>query len=237
MYWSMEKWFRKNRLVTLWISEQRPIGKAKKMNRYEKCLCDCGNETWAIRYSLSTKSRWLQSCGCLRREIWEINRNAVQIAVQKRPKKPQKIIRINEGAWLGDCDEYKIYCWIKKRCNDSKNRAYKRYWERWIKCLRKSFQEFYNDIWKRPTKKHSIDRIDNDGNYCKENCRWANPKEQCQNKRTNVRYERKGKMLTIRQIIEQENISISYKTVWQRLKTNRKLEKALFTDPCLYHNK
>lgn len=79
----------------------------------------------------------------------------------------------------------RIYAGIKHRCNNPNDKCYNRYWWRWIKCLRKTFEDFYNDMhvsyeehyneyWEKNTQ---IDRIDNDWHYCKENCRWVTVKE------------------------------------------------------------
>lgn len=100
--------------------------------------------------------------------------------------------------WFGskgiDADKHKfydVYLWMIRRCTNPQHTSYKNYWARWIRVLRNSFEEFRADMyesyvkhikeyWKAQT---SLDRIDNDWDYCKENCRWATWKEQELNKR------------------------------------------------------
>lgn len=79
-------------------------------------------------------------------------------------------------------------CWVdmKQRCYNPKNRGYKNYGYRGIKvCDRwlESYQNFYDDMAPKPSDKHSLDRINNDGDYSPDNCRWATQKEQVANSR------------------------------------------------------
>jgi len=87
--------------------------------------------------------------------------------------------------------EYHIWEGIKGRCLNANNKDYYNYGERGIKvCLtwQDSFEVFLKDMGLRPSKLHSIDRIDNAKGYSKDNCKWATKKEQSRNKRSNITY-------------------------------------------------
>jgi hypothetical protein len=82
--------------------------------------------------------------------------------------------------------EYRIWCGMKRRCHNARSHAYKWYGERGIKVSerwRDDFSLFLTDMGRRPSDKHSIDRINNDGDYELGNCRWATATEQARNRR------------------------------------------------------
>lgn len=98
--------------------------------------------------------------------------------------------------------EYHAWKSMRRRCYDPLSKKYSGYGGRGIEVCeswRTSFTTFLKDMGLRPTKKHSLDRIDNDGPYSPENCRWAIQRTQQNNRRDNRRIEAMGLNLTMSQ--------------------------------------
>ena len=86
---------------------------------------------------------------------------------------------------------YKKWKQMKSRCYNKSYQHYDRYGGRGIKVCdewKDNFLQFYKDMGEPPTTNHQLDRINNDGDYCKENCRWVTPSENCYNR---TRYKNK----------------------------------------------
>lgn len=117
-----------------------------------------------------------------------------------------------------------------QRCTNPKNKKYYSHGGRGIKVCdrwRNSFINFLDDMGRAPSKSHSLDRIDNDGNYEPSNCKWATRSEQANNTRSNIRIFFKGKVQTLKQWCDE--LSLPYVKTKARIKNGWSVERA-FSD-------
>lgn len=182
------------------------VGRIKK-NRIWMFLCDCGNHTIAPASAVSSGNT--SSCGCLKKES----------AKRKFTKHGAKANR-------KPTPEYVSWSLMKDRCSNPKNASYSYYGGRGISvCERwKNFQLFLDDMGERPPAT-TLDRIDPNGNYEPNNCRWATRKEQARNRSFCKTVEWEGQQRLLWQLAEEHEIDLNI--VHQRLHRGWDLGRAI----------
>lgn len=173
------------------------------------CRCDCGTIRTVNLAQL--KNGHSKSCGCLRRDSATVHGGT--------------------GGYKGHKPRlYKIWSGIKDRCKCSTNKDYKNYGGRGILVCDSwlSFDAFRNWALQNGYRDNlTIDRIDVNGNYCPENCRWATLKEQSRNRRTSQMITFGGKTQCATAWCEE--LHMNRNLVSQRLKAGWSIERALLT--------
>lgn len=120
---------------------------------------------------------------------------------------------------------------MHRRCYDRRNNRYYAYGGRGIRvCARwRDFGNFLEDMGRKPSPEHSIDRKDNDGDYEPNNCRWATATEQARNKRTCRKITHAGETLTLHEW--SARTGISYGLLYGRLVVRRMRAELALTMP------
>lgn len=155
-------------------------GRVKSGSVIWLCRCSCGKETIASGSVLQSGQKI--SCGCYFLEV---------AAAKGRAKKIHG---------MTNTKAYRSWSGMKQRCYNKKNQKFPEYGGRGISVCERwsSFENFISDMG-APKEHESIDRVDVNGNYCPENCRWATQLEQQNNRRDNVIFEVNGERLTMAQ--------------------------------------
>jgi hypothetical protein len=137
------------------------------------CVCDCGNKTDVLTYQIGGKTK---SCGCLKVSL-------TKLAKTTHGQTSSRTKTATYATWAS----------IKLRCNNSKQTNYHLYGGRGITyCERwEKFENFLEDMGEKPDGL-SIERIDVNGNYEPNNCKWATNAEQALNKRNTINLEYGG---------------------------------------------
>lgn len=163
------------RLTVIRRAENDNAGKAQWL-----CRCDCGTYK-VIRSGNLKETSKTKSCGCLKRELLHKQKNGLKHGMY--------------GTRI-----YTEWASMKWRCYCEKNTSYERYGGRGIKVCDEwlnDFLPFYNWAMSSGYRDDlTLDRIDNNGDYRPDNCRWVTMKVQDNNKRNNKFYEHDGKRMT-----------------------------------------
>lgn len=173
------------------------------------CICDCGNKKTLSTAKL--RGQYPISCGCHRKSF----KKETCLGLTRSPS-------------------YPCYAAMKTRVLNKNHINYDCYGGRGIKICdrwlgKDGAKNFIFDMGDRPSNKHSLDRIDNNGDYTPENCRWATMSEQNANRRNSVKVEINGVNKSIKEWADEAGVN--YSTMQHRIKSGiaegRILEKKL----------
>jgi len=177
------------------------IAQAKSKGVYKHWLCQCQCGTKKIVSQSDLRRGNSRSCGCLRKELL-IKRSSIHGHAARTYHSP----------------EYKSWTSMLCRCRDKQDRDYG---GRGVQVCRqwRKFKNFLADMGSKPSRQHTIERIDVNGNYEPGNCRWATRKEQTRNQRNNIRITAFGNNLLL--IEWSEFTGIKYQTLYNRIFSQR----------------
>lgn len=179
-----------------------------------ECACDCGGHAVVASHAL-TGAKTL-SCGCLQAHVAAAHCQSMTTHGHSKGRASPEM-----RAWRS----------MIARCENTKHSNYHRYGGAGISVCRRwreDFEAFLQDMGIKPSSKHSIDRIDPAEGYGPENCRWATPVEQQNNKRNNVMIAFHGQTLTMANWARETGIP--YRTLKDRIRRGWAASRAL-TEP------
>lgn len=174
-----------------------------------KVLCACGN-TKEVR-SGNLQAGTTVSCGCHRIE-----------------KTKEVNTRHGHRSGYRQSKAYRAWCSMLERCTSESSHNYAYYGGRGIKVCEewRKFENFLNDMGEPESSTLSLDRIDVNGNYSKENCRWATATQQARNRRTTIYVSKGGEKIPLMEACA--TLKLNYSTVQCRIqRLNWPVEKAL----------
>lgn len=186
---------------------------SERSHRYYNCVCiKCGTVTKKIGSNLKRYVSSKAGKGC--RECF---------------KKEMKSFALRHG--MDKTPEYRCWAAMKNRCLNNRHKQYSHYGgrgiticDRWIE----SFNNFYADMGLKPSPKHSLDRIDNNGNYEPNNCKWSTSSEQNTNRRSAFMVNYNGETIALRRLTN--NVAVPYDVLYNRIKRlNWPIEMAIST--------
>lgn len=158
------------------------------------CQCDCGNTTTVITRDLGNGNT--TSCGCY---IRELHANRLRTHGMARTS------------------TYTTWASMIGRCSNPANDKYHYYGGRGITVCERwhSFENFLADMGEKPSRKHTLDRIDNERGYSQQNCRWVTMQTQNRNRRSNIVIEYRGETMCLADWADR--LGLSYEMLRQRI--------------------
>lgn len=175
--------------------------------RYWNCVCDCGRTTTVPTTHLQTGNT--SSCGCLAIENYST-------------------ANMRHGG--RHTPEYSVWGHMIRRCHRPAAVGYRNYGARGISVCpewRNSFAAFLRDVGPRPSPKHTLDRINNDGHYEPGNVRWTTRKAQMRNTRVNLVIDYNGQSKTL--VEWSESLGVNYHTLHARVRRGWPIDRVLGT--------
>jgi len=169
------------------------------------CICTCGNEK-AIRGE-HLKNKASTSCGCFHVEL-----------KTKHGESPLK----------KRTTEYQCWANMKDRCSNKGNHHYKNYGGRGVYVCSEwaeDFSVFLSDMGRKPTKDHTIERIDNDKGYSPNNCKWVTRGEQVRNRRNSINFTIDGETMCLKDWCRR--YGVAYTTARHRMSRGKSIKEAL----------
>ena len=160
------------------------------------CQCDCGQTVNVIKHSLVRGAT--QSCGCFMKE-----RSRAEIVLRSTTHGKRHSA------------EYSVWTGMKRRCNNPNDPAFAGYGAIGVKVTFSSFEAFLQEVGRRPSPVHQIDRIDPNGDYSPGNVRWATTSQQARNKRNTRFVEIYGQQYSLADACDA--FGVSYKRTWRRI--------------------
>jgi hypothetical protein len=183
-------------------------GRTKYGNIKWLCTCICGSKCEVSAADL--KSGHTKSCGCLRRDSASFATHGDSRRARRAP-------------------EYVIWCAMKSRCSNPNNPGYKNYGGRGIKVCRRwfNYENFFGDMGRRPSPRHTIERVDNEKGYNPDNCSWAPKEVQSRNRRLSRVIHYKRRAMTLSEWAR--HVGLKRTTLRRRLDAGWEVERALIT--------
>lgn len=200
------------RFGRLVVVERGPLNRHRKATW--RCQCDCGRETVSVAGNL--RSGRSTSCGCRTKE---------------------RTSEVSSTHGMSATREYRIWSGMIDRCRRRRRKDFAHYGGRGIRVCERwqnSFEAFFADMGPRPSPAHSIDRIENEGDYEPDNCRWATKREQLNNTRRSRFVAFRGERMSVADAARAAGAVAPAHCCAHRLDRGWSVESAVMT-PCGAH--